>query len=391
MARNINNCRLVSGIRATFGYGSAVHVAVVLPPTKTSHELDTLTAAPNARVSVIADPEFHPVATHPLESRRVPWLGSPRRWTAALAWLRGLKALEPELRRSGVSVVVSLELFSVGTRQATRLARRLNVPHFVFVTEVLDDNPLYRIPPWRGNARRAVRTLNGVLCWNDAGASHAASRGVPPDRVVVLSPGVDTSLFRPPESEIRPPRAITVGELRPDKGVMDVIAATELALDRLPDDFELIVIGDGPLRDDVETAAMSRPWLKVRGKLPRAQVATELAAARAFVLAPHSRPFWAEQFGFAVVEAMACGLPVVVTRCGALGEVVPPHNPVVDERDLTALADGLIEAMSPVGREWGLLNRAAVEKCYDLTTQGARLGEHLARALTDAPVQGEES
>jgi phosphatidyl-myo-inositol dimannoside synthase len=368
-----------------------VHVAVVLPPTKTSHELDTLAAAPDARVTVLADPTFHPAATHPLESRRLPWLGSPRRWTAALAWLRGLQALEPSLRQSSISVVVSLELFSVGTRQAARLARRLDVPHFVFVTEVLDDNPLYRIPPWRGNARRAVRTLDGVLCWNDAGARHAASRGVPLDRMVVISPGVDTSLFCPPETETSRPSAITVGELRPDKGVMDVIAATELALDRLPDDFELVVIGDGPLRDEVETAAMSRPWLKVRGQLPRAQVATELGAARAFMLAPHSRPFWAEQFGFAVVEAMACGLPVVVTRCGALGDVVPPHNPVVDERDLTALADGLIQAMSPVGREWGLLNRAAVERCYDLTTQGARLGEHLARASGEPPAQGDVS
>jgi len=378
-------------MRCTESYRFGVHIAVLLPPTKTSHELDTLIAVPDARLTVLADPKFHHTATHSLRSGRLPWLGSPRRWTAALAWLRGLKALDSTLRQSDIGVVLSLELFSVGTSQAARLARRLSVPHFVFVTEVLDGNPLYRIPPWRGYARRSVRTLDGVLCWNDAGARHAVHRDVPPDRVFIMSPGVDTALFRPLETEISSPIAITVGELRADKGVMDVIAATDLALDRLPEDFQLIVIGDGPLRKDVETAAATRPWLKFRGQLPRADVAAELRAARAFILAPHSRPFWAEQLGFAVVEAMACGLPVVVTRCGALGSVVPPHNPVVDEHDLVALADGLIEALSPVGREWGLGNRAAVEECYDLRTQGARLGEQLEAALADVRPRREVS
>ncbi len=358
-----------------------MRIVVVLPPARTSHEIDTLRAIPGSEILVIADPAHHPTATHPARSWKIPWLGSSRRWTAALAWLRGLRTLD--LGEQGVpDVVVSLELFSVGTRQAARLARRWGVPHVVHVAEVLDSNPLYRLPPWRGNSRRTVRQLDGVICSNRAGARHATSRGVAPDRIMIVSPGVDTTVFRPDGSLAgRPPVAVSVGELRADKGVMDVIAGADAAVDRLPPDFRLVLVGDGPLRDAVDRAAEIRPWLEVRGRIPRHDVANELRSARAFVLAPHSRPFWVEQLGFAVLEAMACGLPVVVTNCGALGEVVPGHNRVVAEGDIDAIADGLIAALGPDGEEWGRRNLVAVEDLYTLTTQGKRLGAELSAAL----------
>lgn len=352
-----------------------MRIALVLPPAKTSHEIDTLRAVPGAEVQVVADPVFHPEATHPLRSFAVPWLGSPRRWTAALAWLRGTG----DLALGDLDAVVSLELFSVATGQAAGLAERLQVPHLVYVTEILDDNPLYRLPPWRWYSRRILRTLDGVLCWNEAGARHAVARGVDRARIEVVSPGVDTAVFHPPLSRSTEPVAITVGELRADKGVMNVIAAADRAVARLPGGFRLVVVGDGPLRDDVDAAARARPWLEVRGRLARSEVAEELRRAAAFVLAPESRPFWAEQLGFAVIEAMACGLPVIVTRCGALGEVVPEHNPVVDEGDLDAVADGLVQALGPAGAEWGERNRIAVDERYTLSTQGRRLGEAVER------------
>ena len=133
-----------------------MRIALVLPPAKTSHEIDTLRAVPGAEVQVVADPVFHPDATHPLRSFAVPWLGSPRRWTAALAWLRGMG----DVALGDLDAVVSLELFSVATGQAAGLAGRLQVPHLVYVAEILDDNPLYRLPPWRGAHPRSRAPFN---------------------------------------------------------------------------------------------------------------------------------------------------------------------------------------------------------------------------------------
>ncbi len=328
---------------------------------------------------MIADPHHQPYATHPMRSWRLPWVGSPRRWTAALAWLRGMRDID---LGGPVDVVVSFELFSVGTRQAARLSRRLGAAHVVQVAEILDSNPLYRIPPWRGNARRSVRSVDGVICLTSAAARHVVNLGVPHDRVVVIPPGLDTSVFHPLRTVTeRPSVAISVGELRPDKGVLRVIAAADRVSERLSDEFRLVLVGDGPLREEVERAARSRPWLVVRGRLPRAQVAEELRAAGAFVLAPHARPFSAEQLCFAMLEAMACGLPVVVTDCGALSEVAPPHNRVVAEGDINALAEGLIEALGPDGQDWGRRNVSVIEDRYTLERQAERLGDELTAML----------
>lgn len=357
---------------------------ILLPPAKTSHEIDTLRAIPNSTITVIADHKHHPSASHPVRSWRIPWLGSPRRWTAALAWLRGLSAINLRDESGSPDLIISLELFSVTTRQASKLSRKWNIPHFVYVTEVLDSNPLYRLPPWRGNARRTVRQLDGVICWNQAGARHATAQGVSPHLLVTVSPGVDTDVFRPlvNGSPDRPLVAISVGELRADKGVMDVIAGVDAALGRLPKEFRLVLVGDGPLRESVERLADSRPWLDVLGRIPRESVADQLRAADVFILTPHSRPFWVEQLGFAVIEAMACGLPVVVTNCGALSEVVPDHNPVVPEGDVAAIANGLIAAVGREGDDWGQKNLQAVAERYTLKTQGERLGMALADMIS---------
>jgi glycosyltransferase involved in cell wall biosynthesis len=207
---------------------------------------------------------------------------------------------------------------------------------------------------------------------------------VDPARVVVVPPGVNTTTFRPAERPPNIPTAIFVGELRPDKGVMEVIAAGDLVAQRFGSEFRLVVVGDGALRSEVESAAATRAWLDYRGRLDRDQVPDALRSASAFVVAPSSRTFSAEQFGFASVEAMASGLPVVITRTGAIPEVVPAHNPMAAEHDVEGLADGLCRALGPEGEVWGQMNRAYACERYDLERQATFLGEELENLLSVA-------
>lgn len=357
----------------------ATHIVLLLAAAKTSHEVDTLRAIPGAQLTVIGDESLHSTATYRQRSRRIPVLGSPRRWTAALSWLRGLDDIAFGPPDAPPDVVVSLEMFSVGTRQAHRLARRLKIPHLVYVTEILDTNPLYRLPPWSTFTRRSVREIDGVLCWNEYGARHAEHLGVPRERICTLSPGIDNTVFCPPTAvpDNPNPVVVTVGELRPDKGAMTVIAAVERARALGGTDVQLVIVGDGPLRVEIDQMAESQAWLHVRGRLARNDVANELCRSDVFALAPTARRFWAEQLGFAVIEAMACGLPVVVTRCGALDEVVPDHNWLVAEGDVEGLARGLLEALGEPGRAAGRANLQTVVDRYTLSTQGGRLGAQI--------------
>src|SRR5262249_31509136 len=178
---------------------------VVLPPSKTSLELDLFRAMPDWDVEVVTGAGFGPDdADHHLRAVRVPYLGRPERWTAALAWHRGLS----NAAAARVDVVVSFELHAPVSAQARRLARHLRVPHVVGIWETLPDNPLYKVPPWRSFLRGLRRSADLFVCFTERARRHSVSLGCAPERCAVVNPGVDLDQYRP-----------RVGGL-PDVGIM---------------------------------------------------------------------------------------------------------------------------------------------------------------------------
>jgi starch synthase len=326
---------------------------------------------PGWDVEVITGRGFGPGdADHALASVRVPYLGSPERWTAALAWHRGLSAVPLKGRPD---VVVSLELHAPIGPQVSRLARSLHVPHVVAIWETLADNPLYSVPPWRNVQRRIVRDASLFVCFTERARRHAIARGCEPSRCVVVYPGIDTQTFRPDSRPPSPDRPLLfVGELRPDKGIEDVIRAFDLAHAR-GIEARLVVIGQGPLEREVADAAVSRPYLEYRGRVVRHEVAESMRRARALIVAPFRRRFWEEQFGYVYAEAMASGIPVIATRSGAIPEVVPAENRIVDEHDIDGLAEAIAWSAQPEATDVGSLNRQVALDRFDLARQGQRL------------------
>ena len=311
---------------------------------------------------------------------RVPYFGAPERWTAALCWFRGLKDFDP----GPIDCVLSLELHSPSSFQASRLAKRLGVPHVIAIAEVLTESPLYSLPPWAQVCRAVSRSAHAFVCCVGLARDHAIELGCAPDQCTVISPGIDLDQFVPAAGGRRTePVALFVGELREDKGIRDVLAAVERARVRIPD-LRLIVVGDGPLRQELQSQSRLCAFVEFRGKVPRGELPTIYREARSFILAPYSRHFWAEQFGFASVEAMATGLPVVITESGAVPEVVPPWNPICPQRDIAALTTALIAAMGPSGDEWGRRNRAFAEEHYEIATQAAALRSWLGHQVSSS-------
>lgn len=351
-----------------------MHVLVVLPPAEISREVDLLRAMPDTRLTIVSDRSGWGADDEVvLPVRRLPVLGAERGSVAALAWYRGLGA--PDI---AADVVVSLELCSPGSRQATRLARRLRVPHGVVMFENLSDNLVYRLPPWRQMAAATARTADGFVGFTHMAGRHAVDRGASAARVAVVHPGVDLDLWSPRSGGRAPSNTVVfVGRLQrdmgADKGVEHIVDACDRLAGAVPD-LKLVLIGDGPLRADLERRATAGSFLEVAGPLPHAEVARRMREeGRVFTIASNRTKKWAEQFGFALVEAMATGLPVVSTTSGAIPEVVPPWNPLVPERDVDGLVEGLGRALSPEGDDWGRRNRAHAEQRYDLRRQGLKL------------------
>lgn len=203
-------------------------------------------------------------------------------------------------RLAGVPLVVTLHC-SVG-RTLDRAARR----------------PLSVLGP--GIERRALRRADAVLVLTPSAARTAVADGVDPARVHVLPSGYCPELFARPTADPLPgvghPRVLFAGRLAPQKRPLDAVAAHAL----LPDDVHLVVVGDGPLRAEVEAAAAASPArdrVHVVGLVPHDQVPAHLRAADAFVL-----PSQYEELGSALVEAMAAGLPVVANRVGGIPDLV---------------------------------------------------------------------
>jgi glycosyltransferase involved in cell wall biosynthesis len=312
-----------------------------------------------------------------LPAWKVPYLGAPERWTAGLSWFRNLKDIDP----GPVDCVLSLELHSPSSVQANRLARRLGVPHVVTVAEILNPYPLASLPPWRQFSRFVSKAADAVVCSVDMGRQAAIAMGCDPAKCVVIAPGVDVTRFSPRHGgRTSDPVLAFVGELRPDKGILDIMAAAHQARPQIPD-LRLVIVGDGPLRDTVFAEAQETSFIEYRGKVPRNQLPAMYQEARGFVIAPQTRHFWAEQFGFASVEAMASGLPVVITDSGAVPQVIPSWNPICPQGDVDSLAEAIVTTMGSSGDELGRRNRARAESSFDDVEQAAELRRWLGQLV----------
>jgi glycosyltransferase involved in cell wall biosynthesis len=313
-----------------------------------------------------------PTADLRLARRRIPYLGAAARGPAAVSWFSGQRRLE------GVAadIVMTVELFSPLGAQARRIARETGARHVALVYENLVTNPLYRIPPWRGLASRSARESALLVAVTDQAASHVRQRW-PTAPVVVCTPGIDLDVFHPAASGLEANPVVTmVAQLRQDvgtdKGIDTVVAAGEMIAADTPG-FRLQLVGDGPMRAALEERAARLPFLAVLGPRSRGEVAEILRSSRALVLGSRQTVKWAEQLGYCLLEALAAGLPVVATRSGAIAEIVPAGNHLVEEGDITAMAAALRQAIGPSAAPVGMENRRAAEVRFDIRLQARRL------------------
>jgi phosphatidyl-myo-inositol dimannoside synthase len=346
---------------------------LMLPGQRPWRELHWLSLMPDARVTAVGDPR-PPEAVRFLRRR---YRQPTRRFVeaGALAWLRDLDSVD-----GGHDWVVSLELCSLITGQASALARKRRQRQAVLVWANDPGTPLYRLPPYRFAFRRA-HSASLFMCFVQAARDHCLALGLPAERCPVVYPGVDTELFHPGAAPVAEPVAVFMSPLAPNKGIDRVLDSFRLVRRRLPE-ARLQVMGRGPLEALVRREA-ARPGSGVTflGAGDRGRVAEVLRASSVFVTAPRPTRVWNEQFGLAYVEAMASGLPVVTTVCGSNHEAVrPPNLRVADE--VEALAEALSgflgdEALrARVGKE----NRRVVLERHELHRQCALLGEAFRHA-----------
>jgi glycosyltransferase involved in cell wall biosynthesis len=114
--------------------------------------------------------------------------------------------------------------------------------------------------------------------------------------------------------------ALFVGRLSPEKGAATLLAAWE----KLKHSIPLVIVGDGPSRQSLESEAAARGLssVKFRGWLTGEETRAAMKRA-AFLVIPS---LWYEGFPMIVAEAFACGTPVICSRLGTLEEIVEDQH-----------------------------------------------------------------
>jgi alpha-1,6-mannosyltransferase len=184
--------------------------------------------------------------------------------------------------------------------------------------------------------------------------------------------GVDLETFRPgpslPDNE--PTRLVYAGRLSPEKNPGAVIEAVKLmARDGM--DIHLDVYGTGAALRGLRRAAVGLPVVFHGYVSTRSELATRLAAADV-AFAPSA----AETFGLSVLEALACGTPVVAANTGGAGELLVPGAGVAVPATPTGIAEGVRQVLSwPVAARTVAARRQA-ERFPWSATVGSMLNLH---------------
>jgi glycosyltransferase involved in cell wall biosynthesis len=236
----------------------------------------------------------------------------------------------------------------VGRPPAERMVGRFDVFHFsdwmyppqqagIRSTMVHDLVPLH-FPDWvhvrtrrmHGAKYRHAAQVCDVVMVNSrfTGDDVVQTLGVPPEKVHVAYPGVDDG-FSPTGAgtDLGRPYVLTVATLEPRKNL-----ATLLAAHRLLDDSELALAVAGAAGWG-EQPSLDTPGLLRLGYTPHDELPALYRGASVFVY-----PSLFEGFGMPVVEAMACGVPCVVSSHASLDEACGDAAVRADPRDPEALA-----------------------------------------------------
>ena len=160
----------------------------------------------------------------------------------------------------------------------------------------------------------------------------------------VIPPGVDLTRFRPDAAVRRQmldrlgwnPCDRVVGYLGrfvPEKGIPLLLDALRGAT--AP--WRALFVGGGPLQGALEQFATEHPGrVHVANGVAHDEVPAWLSAMTILCAPSQTTPRWREQFGRMLIEAMACGVPVVASDSGEMPSVVGDAGVVVAERDVTA-------------------------------------------------------
>lgn len=296
------------------------------------------------------------------------------------------RALAPRVRAFNPEVVLAYWVYPDGYA-ALRVARSLGVP---CVVGALGSDIHVRSGMNQLMTRRTIAGADALLTVSEAMRRTAIDRfGAAPDHVHTIVNGFNTTVFGPADQAGARQSlglgaddriVVYVGRIVEAKGMRELVGAAQ-QLCRDDPRLRVVVIGDGVMKAELEALIQSSGMagcIRLTGGLEPHQVAQWICAADLLTL-----PSWSEGYPNVVVEALACGRPVVATDVGGTREIVNPENGLlIPRKDVVALQAALRQALdrrwdhaaiaAAMQRSWDDVAKETLAVCEALVPAGRR-------------------
>ena len=258
-----------------------------------------------------------------------------------------------------------------------------------------DSNAAIRTRPWKAWMKRGLigyffSRVDAFLCTSEANREYLVRYGAGADRIWPMPFAIDVSRFgdhAPPPGSPRPCQFIWAGKLAHWKRPGDFILALRQVVDDTGLECHALLVGDGPIRDEVAALAKALPvacHLEMTGFANQAAMPHLLQRAQTLVFTSEIEPY-----GLIATEAAAAGLALIVAEgIGCVGDTVLARPGVnartYPPRDVAALARAMRElrtdgetlqrmqaASLAIAREHDLpVAASAIESAVKATTEG---------------------
>ena len=181
-----------------------------------------------------------------------------------------------------------------------------------------------------------LRIAKKIICASEKSAKILTQKFRLPSKKIHIFPetGIDLNVFKKTKPlRLRKKIILFTGRFIPEKGIKDIIKAKK-RLDSQGEKYSWLFIGSGQMREYIQSEGGKN--IKIYPWVQRKKLAEQYNKAKVFLYPSLQTESWEEQFGYSMVESLACGTPVITTpNAGALGIVkdktsfVPFGNPKV--------------------------------------------------------------
>lgn len=223
--------------------------------------------------------------------------------------------------------------------------------------------------------KRALKEIDLFLAVTEKAKEALILEGCDPKKIEVVRMGVDIDKFK-----INPPirraklKILFVGRLVEEKGILDLKAAVKI-LKQKNIEFNLTIVGNGPLKKQI-LSKLNEVDIEIK-QIPYEEMPGVYQAADIFVLPSKPAKHWQEQYGMALIEAMASGLPIITTKSVSIQEVVGKAALLVapgNIKDLAKVIEKLLKDKKERERLGGL-GRLRAERYFDAKKTALKIEE----------------